>query len=151
MADKKDIKANAGSSSCSPQAAEAPACDGAVAAAEFERLLQNSTDHNIRYVLKLYVTGTTHRAAQAVSSIRGLCEEKLAGRYDLEVIDIYQQPEAASSEQIIAAPTLIKSAPAPIRRVVGNLTDRNKILLSLNLHSGEGKPGEPHETQWVEV
>lgn len=100
---------------------------------DFEELLKNYNSQGEHYVLKLYITGTTTRAAQAVAAIRQMCDAHLAGRYDLEVIDIYQQPGAASKDQIIAAPTLIKEEPAPSRRVVGNLTDKEKILLSLDI------------------
>lgn len=101
--------------------------------ADFEALLKGNLDSSQRYVLKLYVTGTTTRAAQAVANIHAMCDEHLAGRYDLEVIDIYQQPDAAADEQIIAAPTLVKQEPAPSRRVVGNFSDKEKILISLNI------------------
>ncbi len=68
-----------------------------------------------------------------MASIRSLCEEHLPGRYDLEVIDIYQQPEHAVVAQIIAAPTLIKQLPLPLRRFIGNLSDRKKMLVALNI------------------
>lgn len=118
--------------------------------ADFESLLK-SGGGNGRYVLKLYVTGTTSRATQAITSIRSLCDEYLAGHYDLEVIDIYQQPDAAALEQIIAAPTLIKSEPAPARRVVGNLSDKDKILVSLNIRPEGNDPAVEAKTQWVKL
>lgn len=86
-----------------------------------------------RYQLQLYVTGTTARSLQAVANIRALCEEHLAGRYELEVIDMYQQPAQAAIGQIIAAPTLIKKFPAPLIRMVGNLANREQLLVKLNL------------------
>lgn len=99
-----------------------------------------------RYIFKLYVTGTTARAAQAVASIHAMCDEHLAGRYDLEVIDIYQQPDVAALEQVIAAPTLIKQEPGPIQRLVGDLSDCEKILSSLNIQSQENKTDAPGPT-----
>ena len=86
-----------------------------------------------RYRFQLYVTGTSPRSVQAVANIRALCEEHLSGRYDLEVIDMYQQPGQAALGGIIAAPTLIKSFPAPLMRMVGNLTDRGQLLVKLHL------------------
>lgn len=118
--------------------------------ADFEALLKSNTGTEDRYVLKLYVTGSTARATQAIANIHALCDEHLAGRYDLEVIDIYQQPDAAALEQIIAAPTLIKQEPAPARRVVGNLSDREKILLSLNIVPDEEKSPED-KTRWINL
>jgi circadian clock protein KaiB len=85
------------------------------------------------YVLRLYVTGQTPRSLRAIQNIRRICEEHLSGRYDLEVIDIYQRPSLAKGEKIIAAPTLVKSLPAPIRRFVGDLSDTEKVLFGLDL------------------
>jgi circadian clock protein KaiB len=86
-----------------------------------------------RYVLRLYVTGMTPRSTRAVENVRAICEEHLQGRYDLEVIDIYQQPTLAKGEQIIAAPTLIKKLPLPLRRVIGDLSSTERVLLGLDL------------------
>jgi circadian clock protein KaiB len=86
-----------------------------------------------RYVLRLYVTGMTTRSALAVKNLRAICDEYLAGRYDLEVIDIYQQPLLAKGEQIIAAPTLIKKLPLPVRRIIGDMSNRERVLLGLHL------------------
>lgn len=86
-----------------------------------------------RYVLRLYVTGMTPRSTEAFTAIKALCEEHLKGRYDLEVIDIYQHPQLAQDEQIIAVPTLIRELPAPLRRLIGNLSDRERVLLGLDL------------------
>jgi len=86
-----------------------------------------------RYVLRLYVTGMTPRSTRAVENLRKICEEHLQGRYDLEVIDIYQQPALAKGEQIIAAPTLIKKLPLPLRRVIGDLSNMERVLLGLDL------------------
>jgi circadian clock protein KaiB len=88
---------------------------------------------NERYVLRLYVTGMTPRSTEAFAAIKTLCEEHLRGRYDLEVIDIYQRPQLAKDEQIIAVPTLVKKLPAPLRRFIGNLSDKERVLLGLDL------------------
>jgi len=89
------------------------------------------------YVLRLYVTGMTPRSTQALASIRSLCDEHLAGRYDLEVIDIYQHPQRAVDDQVIAAPTLVKQLPAPLRRLIGDLTDTDRVMIGLDLvHDG---------------
>ena len=86
-----------------------------------------------RYVLRLYVTGMTPRSMRAVESVREVCERYLEGRYDLEVIDIYQQPTLARGEQIIAAPTLIKKLPLPLRRIIGDMSSTEKVLLGLDI------------------
>lgn len=86
-----------------------------------------------RYILRLYVAGLTPRSQEAIRSVTALCEEHLAGRYDLQVVDIYQQPVLAKGEQIIAAPTLIKKLPLPLRRLIGNMADKEKVLVGLDL------------------
>ena len=86
-----------------------------------------------KYVLRLYVTGMTARSAEAIATIQSICKERLNGRYDLQVIDIYQHPKLAKDEQIIAAPTLVKRLPAPLRRFIGALSDRDRVLLGLDL------------------
>jgi circadian clock protein KaiB len=102
-------------------------------AADFEEALRGAANSPQRYVLRLYVTGSTPRSSQAIQTIRALCEEHLQGRYELEVIDIYQQPVLARGEQIIAAPTLIRKLPAPLRKIVGNLSDSERVLMGLDL------------------
>jgi len=86
-----------------------------------------------RYLLRLYVVGATAGSQRAIANLRQICETELAGRYQLEVIDIYQQPSLAEGEQIIAAPTLIKELPPPVRRLVGDMSDRDRVLLGLDL------------------
>ena len=86
-----------------------------------------------RYVLRLYVTGLTQRSTRAVETVRAICETHLRGRYELEVIDIYQQPALARDEQIVAAPTLIKSLPLPLRRIIGDLSSTERVLVGLGL------------------
>jgi circadian clock protein KaiB len=90
-----------------------------------------------KYVLRLYVAGSTPRSLQAIRNIRKLCDEHLNGRYDLEVIDIYQQPTLAGGEQIIAAPTLVKKLPLPLRRFIGDMANQERILVGLDLRRQE--------------
>ena len=93
----------------------------------------------VRYVLRLYVTGMTPRSAEAIKNLQAICGEYLEGRFDLEVIDIYQQPILTRGEQIIAAPTLIKKLPLPMRRLVGDMSDRERVLLGLDLVTASGR------------
>ncbi|HEV2392128.1 MAG TPA: circadian clock KaiB family protein [Verrucomicrobiae bacterium] len=86
-----------------------------------------------KYVLRLYVTGATPRSTRAILNIKNICEEHLAGRYNLEVIDIYQQPVLAKGDQIVAAPTLIRLLPLPLRRFIGDMSRTKKILVGLNV------------------
>jgi circadian clock protein KaiB len=86
-----------------------------------------------RYILRLYVAGMTSRSARAVNNVRAFCEKHLEGRYDLQVIDVYQQPALAKSEQLIAAPTLIKKLPLPLRRLIGDMSNEDRILVGLDL------------------
>jgi circadian clock protein KaiB len=86
-----------------------------------------------RYGLRLYVTGTTPRSMLAIRNIQHICRKYLDGRYDLEVIDIYQNPQEAINAQIIAAPTLIKCSPDPVRRAVGDMSNEGKVLSALNI------------------
>jgi circadian clock protein KaiB len=101
-------------------------------AAEFERALA-AHPRAERYLLRLFVTGTTPRSARAIQNIRAICEEKLQGRYDLEVIDIYQHPEQANPEQVVVTPTLVKRLPLPVRRLIGDLSDRQRVLVGLDI------------------
>jgi circadian clock protein KaiB len=86
-----------------------------------------------KYVLRLYVTGLTPNSTRAIASAKALCETHLKGRYDLQIIDIYQQPQLAVGEQIVAAPTLVKKLPLPLRRLVGDLTKEERVLMGLDL------------------
>ncbi len=100
-------------------------------AATMERALR--AEKKTKYVLKLYVAGITPASTRAIASITAICEEHLKGRYSLEIVDIYQQPTLAKGEQIIAAPTLIKKLPLPLRRFIGNMANRESILVGLDL------------------
>ena len=91
------------------------------------------------YMLRLFVTGTTPRSAAAIANLRRICEERLRGEYHLEVIDLYQDPQAAQANQIIAAPTLLKVLPLPLRRIIGNLANEERVLAGLDLTPPAGK------------
>lgn len=98
---------------------------------QFEESIRNSGDE--KYVLRLYITGMTPNSKRAVENVKKICEEYLKGRYELEIVDIYQQPSLAEGEQIIAAPTLIKKLPHPLRKLIGDMSNTDKVLLGLDL------------------
>ncbi|HEU5459813.1 MAG TPA: circadian clock KaiB family protein [Pyrinomonadaceae bacterium] len=101
----------------------------------FEDALNRRTAlRRAKYILRLYVTGSSERSLKAVYNLKKICEEHLPDDYDLEVIDIYKNPEAARDEQIIAAPTLVKKLPRPLRKFVGDLSDTKKILVGLDIY-----------------
>jgi circadian clock protein KaiB len=97
----------------------------------FEELLAKSREG--QYVLQLYITGSTPQSARAVANITKLCETHLKGRYELSVVDLYQEPGRAKTEQVIAAPTLVKQLPLPLRRLIGDLSNSNRVLLALDI------------------
>ncbi len=110
----------------------------------FERALKRQGVQE--YVLRLYVTGVTPRSVQAIKNIRRVCEKHLKGRYALKVVDVYQQPALARGEQILAAPTLIKYLPLPLRRIIGDMANTDRLLLGLDLRPAKpetrsGRPG----------
>ncbi|TWT33489.1 Circadian clock protein KaiB [Posidoniimonas corsicana] len=88
------------------------------------------------YVLKLYVTDITPAIQRAIETLRSFCDDELTGCYDFQVIDIREHPQLAENERILAVPTLIKELPPPIRRVIGDLSDRDRVLFGLDLQSG---------------
>jgi circadian clock protein KaiB len=88
---------------------------------------------NVRFKLRLFVTGSTPRSTRAIANMRKICEENLRGRYDLEVVDVYENPDATRELQIIATPTLVKILPEPLRRIIGDLSDKERVLAGLNL------------------
>ncbi len=92
-----------------------------------------AAQHPAGYVLQLFITGPTPNAARAIVNIRKICEEHLQGHYDLKIVDLAKNPMLAEDEQIIAAPTLIKKSPLPLRRFIGNLSHTEKILRGLDL------------------
>jgi circadian clock protein KaiB len=85
------------------------------------------------YQLKLYVTGTTPQSLKAIANIKKICDDHLPQKYELEVIDLYQHPNSTHENQIIATPTLLKKLPLPVRRIVGDLSDTQKVLARLDL------------------
>ena len=86
-----------------------------------------------RYVLSLFVTGSTPKSLRAIQNIRALCEERLHGCYELRVIDIYQHPEQIKREQIVVTPTLVKKLPLPLRKLIGDLSNKDRLLLGLGI------------------
>lgn len=104
------------------------------ATARFEEALKQKRAHRAQYILRLYVTGSTPHSLKAIYNLKRLCEEYLPNDYELQIIDIYKNPDAVRDEQIIAAPTLIKRLPAPLRRFVGDLSNTQKLLIGLDIH-----------------
>jgi circadian clock protein KaiB len=86
-----------------------------------------------KHVLRLYVTGMTPRSTRAIKTVRAVCEAHLPGRYDLEIVDVYQQPKRITEDQVFAIPTLVKYSPAPLRRIIGDMTNRERLLFGLGL------------------
>jgi circadian clock protein KaiB len=86
-----------------------------------------------RYLLKLYVAGPSARTNAAITNLKRICEQDLAGQYDMEVIDVLEFPQVAEDERILATPTLIKTLPPPLRRVIGDLSDKDKVLFGLEV------------------
>lgn len=99
--------------------------------AEFEAALAHVDEGY--FVLRLYLTGGTPRSVQAVAAIKSLCEQHLKGRYELEVVDLYQNPDRAQDAQIIAAPTLVREMPPPLKRLIGDLGDPDRVMIALDL------------------
>jgi circadian clock protein KaiB len=97
----------------------------------FEQALEKGDPS--KYILRLYVTGATPQSIKAITNLKKICEEHLEDRYTLEIIDIYQQPHLAEGDQIIAAPTLIKKLPFPLKKLIGDMSDTERVLLGLDL------------------
>jgi len=91
------------------------------------------------YVLRLYIASLTPRSMAAIRCVRAVCETHLPGRYDLEIIDVYEQPTLAREAQIVAAPTLIRQFPLPLRRLIGDMGDQRRVLLGLGLTAKDGR------------
>jgi circadian clock protein KaiB len=104
---------------------------------DFELALQEKDKGN--YVLRLYVSGMTPNSLKAIENVRRICAEHLEGRYQLEIIDIYQQPIFAKEGQIIAAPTLVKELPEPLRKFIGDMSQTERILLGLDVRTKKVK------------
>ncbi len=101
---------------------------------EFEMAMERRGTH---YVLRLYVAGMTPRSQKAIENIKEICETYLPGRYDLEVVDVYQQPERAKEAQVVAAPTLVKRLPLPLRKLIGDMSDTDRVLIGLGVQEKE--------------
>lgn len=101
--------------------------------AAFEEALVKIRDG--KYILRLYVAGMGPKSVQAIDNIKRICEEYLPGRYQLEIVDIYQYPIFAKDGQIVAAPTLIKELPPPLRKLIGSMSDTERVLLGMDLTS----------------
>ncbi len=99
--------------------------------AGFDRAISESKSE--KYILRLFIAGTTNKSVLALTNLKKICEEYLEGRYELEVIDLYQSPVLAADEQIIAAPTLIKQLPLPFRRIIGDMSNVEKVLMGLEI------------------
>jgi circadian clock protein KaiB len=99
----------------------------------FEAALEPSNRPS--FVLRLYVAGTTSQSTRAIIQLKEICEAHLTGRYSLEVVDIYQQPALAKDEQIVAVPTLIRKLPLPLRRIIGDLSSEERVLVGLDLQT----------------
>lgn len=106
-------------------------------AEKFEMAVSSSGSD--RYVLRLYITGTTTRSMLAITNLKKICDEYLEGSYELEVIDLYKDMSLAKGDQIIAAPTLIKQRPLPFRRIIGDMSNKEKVLLGLDLREVKEK------------
>jgi circadian clock protein KaiB len=100
----------------------------------FEQALKHSALRRAKYILRLYISGSSSKSLKAVQNLKKICEEHFPEDYELEVIDIYEDPAAARDEQIIAAPTLVKKLPVPIRKFVGDLSNTQKILVGLDIY-----------------
>lgn len=98
---------------------------------DFEKALAEKSQY--KYLLRLYIAGTTPSSTKAIKNIRQICEDHLKGRYELEVIDIYQKPDLAKRDQVVVLPTLIKQLPLPLRRIIGDLSDTENVLVGLDL------------------
>ncbi len=99
----------------------------------------------MKYLLKLYVTGQTPRSLRAIANLRALCEEELKGEYEMVVIDVLERPQLAEDEKILATPTVVKELPTPIRRIIGDLSDSERVLLGLDLRAfptGQQRKGD---------
>jgi circadian clock protein KaiB len=96
-----------------------------------------------KFILKLFITGSSPRAEVAIANLRRICDEELAGEYVLEIIDVLEQPELAETDRVLATPTLIKQLPPPLRRVIGDLSDKDKVLLGLELRPDSDKRRTP--------
>ena len=101
--------------------------------------VEDDAHHRDRYVLRLFVAGMTARSQRTIANLRAICLSYLGDRVDLEIVDIYRSPQLAEADQVVAAPTLLKLRPLPVRRIIGDLSDRTRVLRGLGL------PDDAHE------
>lgn len=102
---------------------------------EFEKLANRPVSEH--YILKLYIAGLSPKSRKAIANIKEICETNMKGKYELQVIDLYQNPKLAQGEQIVAAPTLVKKLPLPLRKIIGDMSDEDRVLVGLDLKQTE--------------
>jgi circadian clock protein KaiB len=105
---------------------------------QFERALSEQADQV--YVFRLYVSGASPKSLEAIRNIKSICDGNLAGKYELEVVDIYQRPDRAARDQVVAAPVLVKHLPLPLRRLIGTLSNTGQVLRALGLQREDVEP-----------
>lgn len=88
-----------------------------------------------KYILRLYITGRTSRSERAIANLSRICEKELGGRYEMQVVDVLERPQLAEKEKILATPTLLKTLPPPLRRIIGDLSDTEQVVLGLDIHT----------------
>jgi circadian clock protein KaiB len=108
-------------------------------ATHFERALSGLPEGV--YVLRLYVSGASPKSLEAIRNLKNICDETLAGRHELEVVDIYQQPDRVARDQVVAAPMLVRHQPLPLRRLIGTLSNRRHVLRTLGIGPDAARPG----------
>lgn len=113
----------------------------------FEAALKRGPLRRAKYILRLYVTGSSSRSLRAIQNLKKICDEHFPDDYDLEVIDIYENPGVAREEQIVAAPTLVKKLPKPLRKFVGDLSNTKKILLGLDIYERHDGDDQLHDAR----
>ena len=96
-------------------------------------------DADSQYILRLYVAGQTRKSALALINLKKICAEHLTGRYRIEVIDLVEQPQLAAGDQILAVPTLVRRLPPPLKRIIGTLSDVDRVLVGLDLRKERGE------------
>lgn len=95
----------------------------------------------MKHILRLYVTGMTPRSERAIANLTRICEMELGGQYEMEVVDVLEHPQLAEDEKIMATPTLVKALPPPLRRLIGELSDTEKVILGLDIQPHQRKEG----------
>jgi circadian clock protein KaiB len=119
-----------------PAATDAAGLDGAgtdIAHLEIASIDPLTTDPAEVFALRLYIAGLSPKCVRAIDNLKHVCEEHLAGRYSIEVIDLLEKPQLARGDEIVAVPTLVRQLPQPIRRIIGDLSDTEKVLVGLQL------------------